>query len=171
MDQKTFSCVVRLKGELHHSIPLDLVTLDELKLLAFIHGPEALPTADIRAKGPQKIIFETEEDGNVIYVETQMQEYMRLSRKYDNIVNSGVGRKRVEECFKTRLDDFDALVAAIDPVSAMEQAAAQAEAAAALEEAGMSREAARRSVTAPPETPRMGDRFASMQSTGNAPPG
>lgn len=173
MEQKTYSCVVRLKGDLNHTIPLELVTLDELKLLAFIHGPAAVPLSEVRSKGVAKIIMETAEDGTVAYVMSQMQEYIRLARKYDDIVNSGRGRKKVEDCFKTRLDDFDAIIAELDPLAAMENVAAQADAAAALEAAGMSRIEALKKVESQPTLPQrvgVGDRFASMQSTA-APPG
>lgn len=114
MKQKVYKCVIRLRGELINTVPLEGVTKDELRLLAFIHGTEAIPSSELKYLGEQEVFYEeaSTDDGAVMkrMVESQMDEYRRLARKYDSLVSTGRGKTLVEECFKTRLDDFDNLV-------------------------------------------------------------
>lgn len=141
MEQKIYSCVLRFKGDMLHSIPKEEITKHELQLLAFIHGTPAI--AELRYLRTGRVIdtFLTtaRDDGQVVYVESEMDEFKRLARQYDTIVNSGRGRKAVEECFRIRIEDFDSIVAEVDAVDAMEKKAAEAEAKAALQNGGESR--------------------------------
>ena len=74
----------------------------------------------------------------MVPVRSQMEEYVRIAKKYDmasELIGLGKSRQRVEECFKTRLDDFDdSILVAADPVAVAEEMAARAELV-ALEEA------------------------------------
>lgn len=124
--QRTYSCLLRLRGDMNTSIPLSPVTKDELKLLAFLHGAEAV--TEIKYLGTAAIPEWNPDEGAPKYVQGQDGEYRRLARKYDNIVNSGRGKMAVEKCFNTHLIDFDAIVEAVNPVDAIERQAAEAEA-------------------------------------------
>lgn len=138
--QKTYNCVLKFRGEQLHSMPLEGVTKHELQLLAFIHGADAV--AELRVAGPQRIVSRYTEGGDPIYVDNEMGEYERLARKYDTIVNSGRGKKAVEECFRVRLTGFENVIEQISAVDAMEAKAAEAEAKAALVSGGATRAAA-----------------------------
>lgn len=138
MDQKTYSCVLRFRGELLHSVPLSCVTKHELQLLAFMHGAEAI--AELKFIKSQPVFHPANEAGEAEIVKSEMDEFKRLARKYDTLVNSGRGKKAVEECFRTRIEDFDAIVAEVDARDAMAKAAEEAEAQAAVTDAAKNRE-------------------------------
>lgn len=139
LKQKIYNCTLRFKGEMLHSVPLERVTRDELKLLAFMHGPESIPPAEIVPLGTEVVLDHEDEHGEKHYVQSQVGEYLRLARKYDSRVNSGRGRINVEKCFNTTLVDFGAVIEAVDPIAAIDRAADAADAKAALAEAGVQR--------------------------------
>lgn len=129
MKQKMYDCTLRFRGEVIHTLPLERVTKDELRLLAFMHGAESV--VELRYKG----------EGEIEGIKDQMDEYRRLARKYDTIVNSGRGKKWVEECFKTSITDFDSVIDDVAPQDAVAAAAeaAEKEAADLVEAAGKER--------------------------------
>jgi len=131
--QKTYTCVLKFKGEQLHSVPLEEVTLDELRLLAYIHGGGSIDS--IRTTGMKRIVSHTTEGGDPVYVENQGDEYKRLARKYDQLVNSGRGKKMVEACFNTHLIDFENVIEEVDAVGQVEALAAVAEAKAQVAQA------------------------------------
>lgn len=143
--QKVYDCIFRHGGNLLHTVPLTNLTKHELKLLAFIHGNDAIDTNSIKYRGERTVMMQirapegyTNADGRevggqeiLVPVESEQQEYKRLAYKYDVLSDiDGVqrGRKYVEDCFKIRLEEFDDnMFAEIDPVAAVEAAAAAAE--------------------------------------------
>jgi hypothetical protein len=130
MKQKTYSCVLRFKGGVIHTVPLEAVTKSELQLLAFLHGVDAV--VEIKYVGDREFYFPAGDEGmEPTLVKSEREELRRLARKYDNVVNSGRGRKAVETCFHTTLDDFDSVVAEVDALAAIDSAAQAAEAKAA----------------------------------------
>lgn len=170
--QKTYACVLRFKGDVQNTLPLAGVTKHELQLLAFMHGIGSV--VEVRFTGLHQIEFPTGDEPTfneagvpiLRYVETEMEEFRRLARKYDTVVNSGRGRKAVEECFRTRIEDFDAIVAEVDARASMEKAAELAEAEAALKAGGEGHERVVQEVAAsgaPPTAP-VGQRFAASAS-------
>lgn len=144
--QRVYNCLMVLRSRLApseavtHTIPLERVTRDELKLLAFIHGVDAVPGNHISFVGTERVVDHVDDAGVIHYVESAQGEYRRLARKYDTIVNSGRGRKYVEECFNTTLMDFGAVIEKVDPIVEMEKRAAEAEAKTAMSEAEQKRQ-------------------------------
>lgn len=158
MDQKTYSCVLRFKGELLHSKPIDCATKHELQLLAFMHGGESV--VDIKFLKSQPVYFPPEEGQEPRLVKSEMDEYKRLARNYDTLVNSGRGRKAVEECFRIRIEDFDSIVAEVDARESVARQAEEAEARAAIAEAAKNRpEPEPATVVAEPEKKPIGSRL------------
>lgn len=138
--QKTYDCIFRHGGSLLHSMPLQGVTRDELKLLAYVHGQDSVTAIAFKGER-QMFMFVRAPEGHKkegqeveMPVLSQEEEYKRLARKYDTLSDlDGIGRGRryVESCFKVRLDDMDdGMFKDVDPVAAIEEAAARAEIAA-----------------------------------------
>lgn len=129
-----FAVTQDVSGRPLHTIPLKGVTRDELKYLAFTHGATSIVSGGITFVG-EAVVFASGrgEDGKetLIPVRSQMEEYIRIAKKYDmtsELIGVGKSRDRVEECFKVRLDEFDdSILTAVDPIVAAENAAAQAE--------------------------------------------
>lgn len=169
--QKTYSCQVRLLGAITNTVPLEGVTRDELKLLAYIHGAEAL--ANVEYLGMRPVLTFNPDEGSPVYVESQMDEYRRLARKYDTIVNSGRGKAAVEKCFGVQLLDFDAILDKESPIDVAERQAAEAEARTLVSLAGEQRERDRRegggavttSTATPPPIPAAGNIGSRLAST------
>lgn len=160
--QSIFNCTMRFRGSVIHTMPLEGVTKDELKLLAFLHSVDSLPSEEIKFVRKDVVVDRIEDDGTIIYVLSQDGEYRRLSRKYDTIVNSGRGKKYVETCFNTTLVDFGAVIDAVSPVDEMERRAAEAEAKTAVSEAAVERDKMMAAQAADADKPLMGQRvFAS----------
>lgn len=138
--QRTYTCVLRFKGLILHAVPLAEVTRDELKLIAFLHGADAV--AELRFIGEREVVARMEDtaDGpRPVFVTSQMDEFRRLARKYDSLVNSGRGQRAVEDCFKTRIIDLDSVVEEVDAVDAVERRAAEADAKAEIQAAAKRR--------------------------------
>jgi hypothetical protein len=133
-----FACSVRLLGSQLNTVPLECVTRDELTLIAYIHGHEAL--ADVRYLGQRQVPTFNPDEGAPEFVGSQDAEYRRLARKYDTIVNSGRGKAAVEKCFNVQLIDFDAVVSAVSAADEAERMAAEAEAKSLISAAGEQRE-------------------------------
>lgn len=129
--QRIFSCEIRLQGSINNTVVLGSVTRDELKLLAYLHGAEALPADKIKYLGMFPVPTFNPDEGAPQYVASQDDEYRRLARKYDSLVNTGRGKEAVEKCFNVHLIDFDAIIDAVDPRDAADAAIAEAEARAA----------------------------------------
>lgn len=137
--QKTYDCVFRHGGNLLHSMPLNGITRDELKLLVFVHGRSSIDPSSVKFAGEREMSMNIRApDGHdregqeiTVPVRSQEDEYRRLSLKYDTFTDlDGIGRGRryVEACFRVRLDDFgDDLLAEVDPIAEIEAAAARAE--------------------------------------------
>jgi hypothetical protein len=163
--QKTYDCILRFRGNINNSVPLFGITKHELQLLAFMHGVEALPPTDIRARGEKVIVDEMataiREDGVVITVKNERDEFQRLARKYDLVVDTGRGKKAVEECFRVRLDGFDNIIEEVNPLDAMEKAAADAEAKAALALGGSGHERVKEEMKSGEIIPPVGSRVFS----------
>lgn len=86
-----FHCTVRLAGQVSHEVPRFNVTEREMQLLREIHGNDGVVHAK-RAK---------DKAGKDVTVNrTDKEEMLMLAKAY--------GLKRVEDCFKVKLDDFDA---------------------------------------------------------------
>lgn len=143
--QKTYDVVLAVtkdvSGRALHTIPLSAITKDELKYLAFVHGGDAIVPGTIRFIGERVVehpvrAADGPKEGQevMVPVRSQMEEYVRISKKYDmtsELIGLGKSRQRVEECFKVRLDDFDdSILVAVDPLAVAEEAAARAELAA-----------------------------------------
>jgi len=147
--QKTYDVSLALErtvgGQPLHTVPMTGITRDELKFLAFVHGGDSIVQNTIKFVG-EKVVERSEramsgpKEGQEVFVpvRSQMEEYVRIAKKYDmtsELIGLGNSRKRVEECFKVRLDDFDdSILSVADPLAVAEQAAMAAELA-ALEEA------------------------------------
>lgn len=128
-----------------HTVPMSGITRDELKYLAFVHGGDSIVQTSIKFVGEKVVEMAVRADAGpkegqeiLVPVTSQMQEFVRIAKKYDmtsELIGLGKSRQRVEECFKVRLDDFDdSILAVADPLSVAEEMAARAELA-ALEEA------------------------------------
>lgn len=131
MKQKTYDCTLRFLGQIHHQLPLEGVTRHELQLLAFMHGGESI--VDVKFAGEREVFLPLiEGQTEAKLVRSEMDEFKRLARKYDNLVNPGRGKKAVEECFHTRIDDFEEFVKEVDAREAALAAADAAEAEAAI---------------------------------------
>lgn len=141
-EQRTYSCNIRLQGSIINTVPLERVTRDELKLLAYLHGSGAV--ADIKYLGMYPTPTFNPDEGAPQYVEDQMGEYLRLARKYDTIVNSGRGKVAVEKCFGVQLIDFDAVIDEVNAIDSVERAAAEAEARTEVSKAAEQREEERK---------------------------
>lgn len=138
--QKLYSLIFRHGGNVLHTMPLHNLTREEVKLLAFIHGGDAVDTASIKFTGQRQITMHVrapeghERQGQEIEVPvlSQMDEYKRLALKYDvfsDLDGIGRGRRYVEECFGVRLDNMDdSIFEEVDPIAAAEAAMAAAEA-------------------------------------------
>ena len=136
MEQKIYSATLRYKGDILHQLSLPHVTKHELQLLAFMHGAEAI--ADVKYVGKEVVYLPLPEGATERQpVLSEMGEFKRLAQKYDDIVNPGRGRKAVEACFHTRLEDFEAIVAEVDAREAVMRAAEEAEAKAAVDAGGV----------------------------------
>lgn len=135
MKQKTYNCNLRFKGDILHQLPLQGVTRHELQFLAFLHGADAI--ADVRFAGESEVFMPLAEGATEPQlVANEMGEFKRLALKYDDIVNPGRGKKAVEACFHTRIDDFDAIVTEVDARESALAAADRAEAEAAIATGG-----------------------------------
>lgn len=153
--QKSYSCQIRFLGNITNTLPLECVTLDELKLLAYMHGNEAV--ADIKHLGMRPTLTFNPDEGAPIYVQDQMGEYMRLARKYDTIVNSGRGKAAVEKCFGIQLVNFDAIINELNAVDEVSRKAAEAEAKTEVSKSGEQRETERKkSADTPQDVARSG---------------
>ncbi len=130
--QKVFRATLRFQGSTLHTMPLE-VTRAEMKLLAHIHGASALPANEISYIGERELTeSKVDDDGilKVFKVANEMGEYKRLARKYSSsgdLAQADRGRKLVESCFGVKLEDFDVILDAVDPVTAAEEAMARAE--------------------------------------------
>lgn len=150
--QKSYSCQIRFLGNITNTVVLECVTLDELKLLAYLHGNEAV--ADIKHIGMRPTLTFNPDEGAPIYVQDQMGEYLRLARKYDTIVNSGRGKAAVEKCFGIQLVDFDSIINEVNAVDEVSRKAAEAEAKTEMSKAGEQRENERKAtLDQPPRNP------------------
>jgi hypothetical protein len=139
MEVKTYSCVVKPTKNPLHEVPMQRVTKQELQLLAFIHGVEALPMDRVKYLGKRPMVMttrledDTDKNGAIItrrvpvYVNSEMDEYRRLVLKYDTRVNPGRGKQYVQDCFKVVIDGFDHLMGEIDALSAVENSLEQVE--------------------------------------------
>lgn len=141
--QKVYDVAIALTrtvgGQPLHTVPLTGITKDELKFLSFVHGGDAIVPNTIKYRGEQVVMMsarageDSEKRGQEIQVpvQSQMQEYVRIVRKYDmnsELVGLGKARDRVEACFRVRLDDFDEnVLMAADPITIAEEAAVRAE--------------------------------------------
>lgn len=166
MEQKVYDATLRFKGDIHHQLPLSRVTKHELQLLAFMHGAAAI--AEVKYVGKEVVYLPIPEGATVAEaVVTEMGEFKRLAQKYDDIVNPGRGRKAVEACFHTRLEDFDAVVDEVDAREAVMRAAEEAEAKAAVAEAGAAHEAVEKQIneaTAKVGVPPVGSRVFGQEA-------
>lgn len=129
-----FAVTQDVSGRPLHTIPLQRITRDELKYLAFTHGATSIVAGGITFVGEEVVMYSGRgDDGKEVFipVRSQMEEYMRIARKYDmtsELIGVGKSRDRVEACFKVRLDDFDdSVLTAVDPLVTAENMAAQAE--------------------------------------------
>lgn len=132
--QKTYSCVLRFQGSMNHAVPMELVTKHELQLLAFMHGTGSV--VELRGRGEREMSFPEDADGKSRPVASEMDEFRRLAMKYDTLVNSGRGKKAVEVCFHTRIEDFGAIITEVDAREAILAAADAADAEAVLAQGG-----------------------------------
>ena len=176
--QKVYDCIFRHGGNVLHSVPLMGLTKPELKLLAFVHGNDAIDTASIKYRGEREIVMRVrapsghDKEGQeiVVPVESEQQEYKRLALKYDVLSDiDGIqrGKKYVEDCFKVRLDDFDDNVfTEVDPVEQVEAAIAAAEVKATKSAAEVAQE---RTQASQPRVPSMDGIFKSTASEGVRP--
>lgn len=167
--QKTYSCTLRFLGSIINNVPLTGLTREELTLLAYLHGNEAV--ADIAYTGMKPVLTFNPDEGAPEYVASQMDEYRRLARKYDTIVNSGRGKAAVEKCFSIQLIDFDSIVDEVDAANSIDRAtleaerkAAEAEVKSEVSRAGEQREAERKA-TAEAEAARGGGIGSRLAST------
>lgn len=140
---KVYDCMFHHGGNLLHSMPLTGITREELKLMVFIHGRDAVPPSSVKFAGERHIFMrvrstEGERIGQEVDVAVQnvQDEYKRLAKKYEvlsDLDGVGRGRRYVEECFKVRLDDIeDSMFTEVDPIAAIEEAAARSELAKAV---------------------------------------
>lgn len=171
MEMKTYACVVKPAKNPLHEIKIDCATKQELQLLAFIHGVDAIPVDRIRPLGLKRVACAAHRDeatGEPVirYVESEMDEYRRLVGKYETRVNPGKGKQYVEECFKVKIDGFDHLLGEVDALSAMEAATAkadQADAEKAIAVGAEARKATAERAQADAEKPSIGNRvFANL---------
>jgi hypothetical protein len=151
------------------AVPLERCTKEELTLLSFIHGSDAV--TDVRVDGTYDFHG----------VESQMDEYKRLADKYDDLsspANRGQkGRMKVENCFRVTLSGFETL---IDDINAADSAdakiaaaeAATAEAATVEAEVRVAAEEAREAQPMPtieaPVGSGLGDTLANIPSFGRS---
>ena len=128
--QKTYSCELRFRGNQLMTVALSPVTRHELKMLAYIHGAEAIPPQGIKFLGEAEIL-NPHKPGDDKVVRSEMEELKRLAKKYDVLADlEGVnrGRRNVEACFNTTLDDFEDVMAMnVDPRARAEEAMIAAE--------------------------------------------
>lgn len=143
-----------------HSFPMRGVTKQELQFLAFLHGHECFKENEIVFAGKAPVVLQAgspplpngEVDPNgvpTIYCQSERDDLKRIARKYDKIIDPGVGVKRVEACFGVRLDGFENMVETVNAKEAAGAAAERAERAAAA--AAVSSGAARASEIRPQE--------------------
>lgn len=104
MKQKVYGCILRLNAP-HttplniNEVPLENVTREELVLLGFMHGDDAVK--NVRTMGEYEF---RGENGEILVREFPNDEYRRLARKFDVIGSlEERGRKIVEQCFKVRI--------------------------------------------------------------------
>lgn len=108
-----------------HSIPLTRVTKQEIQFLAFLHGHDAIRSAEVKFVGKDVVPLERSVEAGIIsYCKSDRDDLKRIARKYDKIVDPGIGKTRVEACFNVRLDGFENV---IEEVNAVEMAGAAAE--------------------------------------------
>lgn len=144
-----------------HSLPIRRVTKQELQFLAFLHGHECFKENEIVFIGKDRVVLQAgspplpngEPDPNgtpTLYCQSDRDDLKRIARKYDKIIDPGVGVKRVEACFGVRLDGFENMVETVNAKEAAGAAAERAERAAAT--AAVSAGAARKNEVKPPES-------------------
>jgi len=89
---KMYSCVVRLGGSLLHTVPKDLVSGEEIRMLKHIHGDDSI--ANLKEVG-------------VLEGLTRDEELRSLADKFSQEADKRDGRALVEKIFGVTLTDFD----------------------------------------------------------------
>lgn len=89
---KVYNCIVRLGGNLLHTVPKVRISGEEIRLLKAIHGDDSI--AEVKELGTL--------DGW-----TRDEELLDLADRYSTDVEKREGRKLVEKVFGISLNDFD----------------------------------------------------------------